>query len=86
VIDADRPGRAGVVAEIGASALRVAQDIGGIVVLAAQVARALVPPRIDGRELWKSLYKMGNRSVPIVVLTALFAGGLMTLQAGPFVK
>jgi hypothetical protein len=24
--------------------------------------------------------------VPIVVLTALFAGGLMTLQAGPFVK
>ena len=29
---------------------------------------------------------MGNRSVPIVVLTAFFAGGLMTLQSGPFVK
>ena len=29
---------------------------------------------------------MGNRSVPIVVLTAFFAGGLMTLQTGPFVK
>ena len=86
VSEASRPGSPGVVAEIGASALRVAQEIGGIVVLAAQVARALVPPRIDGRELWKSLYKMGNRSVPIVVLTALFAGGLMTLQAGPFVK
>src|SRR4029453_11101345 len=42
-------------------------------------------PRIDARELWKHLYRMGNRSVPIVVLTALFAGGLMTLQAGPFV-
>ena len=76
----------GMIANIGASALGVAQEIGGIVLLTGQVLRALVPPRIDGRELWKNLYKMGNRSVPIVVLTALFAGGLMTLQAGPFVK
>jgi len=73
-------------AAIGSSAIRIAQEVGGIVVMTAQVLRALVPPRIDGRELWKNLYKMGNRSVPIVVLTALFAGGLMTLQTGPFVK
>jgi phospholipid/cholesterol/gamma-HCH transport system permease protein len=78
--------RAGLIAGIGASAVAVAQEVGGIVLLTAEVGRALVPPRIDGRELWKSLHKMGNRSVPIVVLTALFAGGLMTLQAGPFVK
>jgi phospholipid/cholesterol/gamma-HCH transport system permease protein len=78
--------RRGLIAGIGASAVAVAQEVGGIVLLTAEVARALAPPRIDGRELWKSLYKMGNRSVPIVVLTALFAGGLMTLQAGPFVK
>lgn len=71
---------------LGAGALRSAQAIGGIVLLAGQVARALVPPRIDGRELWRNLYKMGNRSVPIVVLTAGFAGGLMALQSGPFVK
>lgn len=70
---------------IGAGALRIAQEVGGIVVLTGQVLRALVPPRIDGRELVKNLYKMGNRSVPIVVLTAFFAGGLMTLQTGPFV-
>jgi phospholipid/cholesterol/gamma-HCH transport system permease protein len=76
----------GLIAGIGARAVAVAQEVGGIVLLTAAVARALVPPRIDGRELWKSLYKMGNRSVPIIVLTALFAGGLMTLQAGPFVK
>jgi phospholipid/cholesterol/gamma-HCH transport system permease protein len=74
------------IAGIGAGALRVAQEVGGIVLLTGQVLRALVPPRIDARELWRNLYKMGNRSVPIVVLTALFAGGLMTLQAGPFVK
>lgn len=71
---------------VGASAVRVAQEVGGILVLTGQVLRALVPPRVDGRELLKHLYKMGNRSVPIIVLTAFFAGGLMTLQSGPFVK
>jgi phospholipid/cholesterol/gamma-HCH transport system permease protein len=74
------------VAGVGASAVRIAQEVGGIVVLTAQVLRALVPPRVDWRELVKNLYKMGNRSVPIVVLTAFFAGGLMSLQTGPFVK
>jgi phospholipid/cholesterol/gamma-HCH transport system permease protein len=71
---------------VGASGVRIAEEIGGIIVLTAQVLRALVPPRIDWRELVKNLYKMGVRSVPIVVLTAFFAGGLMTLQTGPFVK
>ena len=71
---------------IGASTVRIAQEVGGIVVLTGQVLRAFVPPQVDGRELLKHLYKMGNRSVPIVVLTAFFAGGLMVLQSGPFVK
>ncbi len=74
------------IAGVGAGAVRVAEEVGGIIVLTAQVIRALFPPRIDWRELVKNLYKMGNRSVPIVVLTAFFAGGLMTLQTGPFVK
>jgi phospholipid/cholesterol/gamma-HCH transport system permease protein len=71
---------------VGASGVRIAEEIGGIIVLTGQVLRALFPPRIDWRELIKNLYKMGVRSVPIVVLTAFFAGGLMTLQTGPFVK
>jgi phospholipid/cholesterol/gamma-HCH transport system permease protein len=73
------------IADVGASTMRLAQQVGGIVVLTGQVLRALVPPRVDGRELVKNLHKMGNRSVPIVVLTAFFAGGLMTIQTGPFV-
>ena len=73
-------------AGIGAGAIRVADEVGGILLLTWMVLRALVPPKIDWRELVKNLYKMGNRSVPIVVLTAFFAGGLMTLQTGPFVK
>lgn len=74
------------ISAIGSGALKIAQEVGGIVLLTGQVLRALVPPRMDARELWKNLYKMGNRSVPIVVLTAFFAGALMMLQAGPFVK
>jgi phospholipid/cholesterol/gamma-HCH transport system permease protein len=71
---------------MGTGANRIAQEIGGILILTGQVLRALIPPRIDRRELVKNLYKMGNRSVPIVALTAFFAGALMLLQAGPFVK
>ncbi len=74
---------------LGRSAIGIAEEVGGIVVLAGKVLRALVSlrsPRLDARELWSNLYKMGNRSVPIVVLTAFFAGGLMMLQTGPFVK
>lgn len=74
------------VESIGAGATRIAQETGGIVVLTGQVLRALVPPRIDRRELVKNLHKMGNRSVAIVALTAFFAGALMALQSGPFVK
>jgi phospholipid/cholesterol/gamma-HCH transport system permease protein len=81
-----RPDIVGLAETIGGAARQLAGEVGGIVLLTGQVLRALVPPRIDGRELWKNLYRMGNRSVPIVVLTALFTGGLMALQTGPFVK
>lgn len=71
---------------LGEGAIKIAQEVGGIVLLTWQVLAAFVPPRIDRRELVKNLYKMGNKSVPIVALTAFFAGALMVLQAGPFVK
>ncbi len=74
------------IASVGATALAIARDVGGIVVLAGEVIRGLIPPRLDGRELVKNLHKMGNRSVPIVVMTAFFAGGLMMIQSAPFVK
>jgi phospholipid/cholesterol/gamma-HCH transport system permease protein len=71
---------------LGASALAVARDAGGVIVLWAQVVRALVPPRLDGRELVRNLYKMANLSVPIIALTAFFVGGLMVIQSGIFIK
>src|SRR6185295_9923756 len=39
-----------------------------------------------GRELVRNMHKMGNRSLPIVALTAFFTGGIMVIQSGIFVK
>jgi phospholipid/cholesterol/gamma-HCH transport system permease protein len=71
---------------LGAVAITVADDLGGILMLLFRVLRALVPPRLDARELWRNLHKMGNRSVPIVALTAFFVGGIMVIQSGIFVR
>ncbi len=71
---------------LGARAMAVTREVGGISIMTGQVLRALLPPRLDGRELIRNLHRMGNRSLPIVALTAFFAGGLMVVQSAPFVK
>ena len=74
------------VTAVGGGFLAVARETGGIVLLFARVLRSLVPPSLDGRELLRNLHKMGNRSVPIVALTAFFTGGIMVIQSGIFVR
>ena len=71
---------------VGSGALLISRHIGGIVILAGQVLRSLVPPSLDGRELVNNLFKMGNRSLPIIALTAFFVGGIMVIQSGVYVK
>jgi phospholipid/cholesterol/gamma-HCH transport system permease protein len=73
-------------AGVGAAVIRTSEELGGIVILLTRVLLALVPPRLDRRELWRNLYKMGVQSVPIVALTAVFCGGIMVIQAGMFVR
>ena len=73
-------------AGMGRAVTALASDLGGIVVLLFRTLACLIPPRIDSQQFSRSLYKMGNESVPIVSLTAFFAGGIMVVQAGVFVK
>lgn len=74
-------------ARIGGGALEVTREVGGVGVLGLQVLRALLPyPSMDARELWRSLYHMGVRSVPIILLTAFFTGAILVLQSGIFVR
>ena len=70
----------------GRGALGACDEAGGVALLLARVGRALAPPAIDGRSLLRSLYRMGNRSLPIIALTAFFTGGIMVIQAGIFVR
>ena len=74
------------ITQVGTSAVAVAREAGGITLLFLRVLRSLIPPSMDGRELLRNLHKMGNKSVPIVALTAFFTGGIMVIQSGIYVR
>jgi phospholipid/cholesterol/gamma-HCH transport system permease protein len=71
---------------LGATALDITYTAGGMTVLGFKVLHRLVTFRFDGLELLRNLERMGVRSVPIVVVTALFTGAIMVLQAAPLVQ
>ena len=74
------------VGSLGGLVMRIASDLGGVVMLFVRTLGCLFPPRLDTQQFVRCLYKMGNESVPIIVLTAFFTGGIMVIQAGVFVK
>lgn len=71
---------------MGRSFLGIAETAGGMTILFARILIRFFPPRLDGRELWKNLYKMAVKSLPIVVVTAVFTGAIMVIQAATIVK
>ena len=71
--------------KMGAAGISIGEQVGGVVVLFAQIVRRLLPPRIDRYELARNLHKMGVKSLPIVAVTALFVGAIMVIQAAPLV-
>jgi phospholipid/cholesterol/gamma-HCH transport system permease protein len=71
---------------IGAGFLSAATTAGGMAILLAKILSRLFPPRIDIQESWKNLYKMSVKSLPIVIVTALFTGAIMVIQAATIVK
>ncbi len=73
-------------ASMGAAFVAISATLGGMVVLLARIVARLVPPRFDVPELKRNVYKMAVKSLPIVVVTALFTGAIMVIQAAPIVK
>lgn len=71
--------------QVGAAAIVVGEQVGGVAVLFGQIVARLFPPRVDRYELVRNLHKMGVRSLSIVVVTALFVGAIMVIQAAPLV-
>jgi phospholipid/cholesterol/gamma-HCH transport system permease protein len=74
------------VAGIGRGFLDVAEATGSISVLLGRILSRLVRFDFDGREFIRLLYRMGVHSLPIVVVTALFVGAIMVIQAAPLVE
>jgi phospholipid/cholesterol/gamma-HCH transport system permease protein len=70
----------------GAAFLGVAEIAGGMAVLLVRIVRRLVTLDLDYPELKRNLYRMAVKSLPIVVVTALFTGAIMVIQAAPIVK
>jgi phospholipid/cholesterol/gamma-HCH transport system permease protein len=64
----------------------LAGTLGKMGIVAHQITRRLLRFDFDREELMRNLYKMGVKSVPIVVLTALFTGATMVVQAAPIVE
>jgi phospholipid/cholesterol/gamma-HCH transport system permease protein len=87
--DPDQPGALATLAgTTGGAFLGIAQTAGGMAVLFARIVVRLfaLPPRLDYPELKRNLYRMAVKSLPIVVVTALFTGAIMVIQAAPIVK
>ena len=70
----------------GAWFMSMAFDVGGIFVMFARIVRAMLPPKLDGPETWTNLYRVGVKSFPIVVVTAMFTGAIMVIQAGLYIE
>jgi phospholipid/cholesterol/gamma-HCH transport system permease protein len=75
-----------VTASAGAAFLSLARTTGGMTLLFAGIARRLISRSLDGSELLRNLHKMAVKSLPIVVVTALFTGAIVVIQAAPIVQ
>ena len=73
---------------LGRRTLALLSQLGGLALLARDLGRAARPEAggLDRVELVRHLHRMGVRSVPVIAATAAFTGGIMVLQAAPFVE
>jgi phospholipid/cholesterol/gamma-HCH transport system permease protein len=74
------------VARVGSAFLRAMSSVGAMGVLLGRIVQRMLRLNFDYEELIRNLYRMGVRSMPIVVVTALFTGGIMVIQAAPVVQ
>jgi phospholipid/cholesterol/gamma-HCH transport system permease protein len=72
-------------AAIGTRALSTATELGGMVIMLLHIFRGIFTWQMDGMETWRNLYKVGVKSFPIVVVTALLVGAIMVIQTGALV-
>lgn len=81
------PPRAGFLADVGRAILAACAVVGGMSVLQVRILRStFARGAFDYDETVRQLFKVGVRSVGVVVATATFVGALMVISSGNFVK
>ena len=73
-------------ARLGARFMAWSMELGGMVMLVGQIGARLAPWRLDGPETWRNLYRIGVKSFPIIVVTALLTGAIMVIQSGTYIQ
>lgn len=74
----------GALQRIGRGAVRVARGAGSFGLVALRILLAL--PRLDLRETLRATVVHGNRSLPIALAVAVFAGAILVVQTTFYVK
>lgn len=72
--------------KLGRFFLRVAREVGGMVVLTGRIFWNFRPDVLDGPETWRNLYRVGVKSFPIVIVTAILTGAIMVIQSGMYIR
>ncbi len=60
--------------------------VGAITILALKSFSALIRGQLDAREFRRSLLRLGFGSMPVIIATALFVGGIMVVQSAPLLQ
>jgi len=71
--------------KVGRFFIDLSIEIGGAARLTVAVARRFFPPDLDGGELKRCLFRMGYRSLSIMMATSLVVGIILVIQAFVFV-
>ncbi len=71
---------------LGQKVLEGLEIVGALGFVLVSVLGSVARREVERSELTRNLHRMGVGSVPVVVVTALFVGGIMVVQAAPLVE
>jgi phospholipid/cholesterol/gamma-HCH transport system permease protein len=71
---------------VGDWVIRLLFEVGGLFMMIGAIFRRMLPPRLDGKETWRAFYRVGVKSFPIVVVTAILTGAIMAIQAASYIE
>src|SRR4030043_644075 len=65
---------------IGRIIIRFAEELGKIIILLLLTIKQLILPPLEVRNIFKQMLEIGVRSLPVVLITAIFTGMVFALQ------